>query len=145
MLHPNFEGEDWAVAILTFEDSTFGLVEGNYVTLGGLDDQVEIYGTKGNVRVNLSQGSPIKVYSSGGYEYAIEKAETTKGWTTPAVDEELSLGYVHEIAYFVECVRLNQDVMPGVRGEDGRAALEVAVAAYRSIDLTKAVKLPLSS
>lgn len=145
LLHPNFEGEDWAVAILTFEDRTFGFVEGNYVTFGGLDDQVEVYGTKGNIKVNLSQGSPIKVYSSGGYEYAIEKAETTKGWTTPAVDEELSLGYVDEIAYFVECVRLNKEIMPGVRGEDGRAALEVAMAIYRSIEMGKGAKLPLSS
>lgn len=145
LLHSNFEGEDWAVAILTFEDGTFGLVEGNYVTLGGLDDQIEIYGSKGNIKVNLSQGSPIKVYSSHGYEYAIEKAETTKGWTTPAVDEESSLGYVDEIAHFVECVRLNKEVMPGVRGEDGRAALEIAMAIYKSIELEKTVKLPLSS
>ncbi len=144
LLHTNFEGEDWAVAILTFKDGTFALVEGNYLTLGGLDDQIEIYGTKGNIKVKLSQGSPIKVYSSCGYGYAIEKAETTKGWTAPAMDEELSLGYVSEIAYFVECVRLNKEIMPGVRGEDGRAALEIAMAIYRSIELEKAVKLPLS-
>jgi len=145
LLHTNFEVEDWGVAILTFEDGTFGIVEGNYITLGGLDDQVEIYGSKGNIKVNLSPGSPIKVYSSSGYTYAIEKAETTKGWTTPAVDEESSLGYVSEIAYFVECVRLNKEIMRGVRGEDGRAALEVAMAIYRSINLEKSVKLPLLS
>lgn len=119
LVHPQFEGEDWAAAILTFEDDTFAFIEGNYVTFGGMDDRVEIYGKKGNIKVNLTQGSPLSVYSPGGYEYAIEKAETTKGWTFPAVDEERSLGYQDEIGYFVDCVRLDKEVMKGMRGEDG--------------------------
>ena len=132
LIHSEFEGEDWAAGILTFEDNTFALIEGNYVTFGGLDNRIEIYGTKGNIKVNLTQGSPILVYSSIGYEYAIEKAETTKGWTFPAVDEESSLGYENEISYFVDCVKLNKEVMKGVRGKDGRIALQVVMDIYES-------------
>lgn len=139
--HLSLEGEDWAAGILTFEDGTFALVEGNYITMGGLDDIVEIYGTTGVMKVNLSQGSPISVYSSDGYSYAIEKADTTKGWTRPAVDEELSLGYLDEISHFIDCVRTNQEPMWGVRGQDGKAALEIVIAIYESAKVGRAVSL----
>ncbi len=141
MKHLSMEGEDWATGILTFEDGTFALVEGNYITMGGLDDTVEIYGTKGVIKIDLSQGSPISVYSSDGYSYAIEKTETTKGWTKPAVDEEWSLGYPDEISHFVDCVRLDKDPMLGMRGEDGRAALEIVMAIYESARIGKSVTL----
>lgn len=139
--HRSMEGEDWAAGILTFEDGTFALVEGNYMTMGGLDDIVEIYGTKGVIKINLSQGSPVSVYSSDGYSYAIEKTETTKGWTRPAVDEEWSLGYPDEISHFVDCVRSNKGPMWGVRGEDGRAALEITLAIYESARTGRLVTL----
>ncbi len=141
LIHSEFEGEDWAAGILTFEDNTFALVEGNYVTFGGMDNQIEVYGTKGNIKVDLTQGSPILVYSPIGYEYAIEKAETTKGWTFPAVDEESSLGYQNEISYFVDCVKLNKEVMEGARGEDGRLALQIVMGIYKSMKEGRSIKL----
>ena len=138
--HRSMEGEDWAAGILTFEDGTFAMVEGNYITLGGLDDTVEIYGTEGVMKINLSQGSPISVYSSGGYSYAIEKTDTTKGWTRPAVNEQWSLGYPDEISYFIDCVRLDKEPMWGVRGEDGREALKIVKGIYESARKGEAVR-----
>ena len=139
--HQNFEGEDWGTGILTFEDGTQAFIEGNYITCGGLDDVVEIYGTKGVIKISLSQGSPISVYSLDGYGYAIEKAEMTKGWTQPAIDEESSLGYIDEISYFLDCVRNNKQVMWGVRGEDGKVALQIVLAIYQSMRDGKTIKL----
>lgn len=57
------------------------------------------------------------------------------------MDEERSLGYQDEIACFVDCVRLNKEVTKGVRGEDGRAALQVVLAIYESMEKGKAIKL----
>ena len=139
--HDYFEGEDWSVAILTFEDGTFGFVEGNYTTVGGLDDTIEIYGTEGTIKIDLAKGSPITMFSLPGYGYSIEKAEITTGWSMPAVDEERNLGYADEIAYFVDCVRSDTEVMFGVRGEDGVRALEITMAVYESSKTGKAVKL----
>ena len=42
LIHSEFEGEDWAAGILTFEDNTFALIKGNYVTFGGMDNRSEI-------------------------------------------------------------------------------------------------------
>ncbi|MCK4245415.1 MAG: Gfo/Idh/MocA family oxidoreductase [Candidatus Omnitrophica bacterium] len=139
--HHNFEGEDWGVGILTFEDKSQALVEGNYITCGGLDDVVEIYGSKGVIKIDLTQGSPLSVYSLDGYSYAIEKAEMTKGWTKPAVDEEASLGYIDEIAHFVDCVAEDKEPQPGMRGEDGLKALEVTMAIYKSAQEGRTIKI----
>ena len=58
-----------------------------------MDDIIEIYGTDGNLHIDLTKGSPISAYSRKGYGYAVEKADFTYGWTKPAVDEIQSLGY----------------------------------------------------
>jgi predicted dehydrogenase len=141
--HAHFEGEDWGIATLKFEDNSYALVEGNYITCGGLDDVVEIYGSEGVIKVELSQGSPLSVFSLRGYSYAIEKAELTKGWTRPAVDEEASLGYPGEIEHFVDCVRKDKEPMFGVRGDDGVRALEIVTAIYRSAQEKRTITLPI--
>lgn len=140
LVHHEYTGEDWAVGLLTFADGTRALVEGNYITVGGLDDVVEVYGSDGVIKVDLSQGSPLSVYSRPGFGYAIEKADTTKGWTRPAVDEERSLGYPDEIAHFVDCVLEGRSPARGVRAEDGLRALEVVTAIYRSAAEGRVVK-----
>ena len=139
--HHHFEGEDWSVAILTFADGTFGFMEANYTTAGGLDDTIEIYGTKGTIKVDLSKGSPITMFSLPGYGYSIEKAELTTGWSMPAVDEERNLGYSDELAYFVDCVRKDEEPMFGVRGEDGVVALDITMAFYESARTGRVVKM----
>ena len=105
LVHRNYTGEDWAMAIVRFRSGLRAAIEANYVTVGGMDDVVEIYGSEGVIKVDLTFGSPLRVYSRGGIDYAVEKADFTHGWTRPAVDEFESLGYVGEIAEFVDCVR----------------------------------------
>lgn len=132
LLHKNYTGEDWSVALLTFEDGTSALIEGNYITWGGIDDRIEVYGSQGSVHVNLTQGSPVSCYSRPGLKYAIEKADLTVGWTKPAVDEWWQLGYCDEIAHFVDCVRFDREPAPGVRPEDGLACMRILDAIYTS-------------
>ncbi len=97
-VHKKYGGEDWSAALVRLENGVTAFIEGNYITHGGMDDVVEVYGSEGLIKCNLTFGSPLHVYSRAGYEYAVEKAETTKGWTQPAVDEEANLGYVNEIS-----------------------------------------------
>ena len=132
LLHPHFEGEDWATATLLFENGVRAQIDANYITFGGIDDQVEVYGSEGNLRVNLTQSSPIQAFSLHGLSYATEKSETTAGWTRPAVDEEWALGYPQELAHFVDCVRYNREPMWGARGVDGLEALRIVTATYAS-------------
>jgi len=141
LMHPQFEGEDWGIGILKFKDGTRAVIEGNYVTRGGMDDTVEIYGTEGVLKADLTFGNPLSVFSMDGYGYAVEKAEFTKGWTRPAVDEHASLGYKDELAHFSACKEGLEKQRRGTTAEAGFNILRIIDAVYRSSREGRDIKL----
>ncbi|MDY6867145.1 MAG: Gfo/Idh/MocA family oxidoreductase [Chloroflexota bacterium] len=132
LIHKTMEGEDWAGALIRFEDGTVAVLEANYVTHGGMEDQIDFYGTKGCLHVDLTFSSPIKGFSISGFDYTVEKAEITKGWSKPAVDERYNLGYVAEIDHFIECIAEGCAARTGLRGVDGLETLKVINLIYKS-------------
>jgi predicted dehydrogenase len=130
--HKKMEGEDWGAALIKFEDGTAALVEGNYLTCGGMEAAIDIYGTTGRMHLDLTFSSAINCYSIGGLSYTVEKAEITTGWSRPVVDEHYNLGFIDEIKHFVECAQKNIPAISGVRGEDGLEALILMDSIYRS-------------
>ena len=132
MVHKTMEGEDWGGCMIKFSDGTSALLEANYVTLGGMEDVIDIYGTEGCLHVDLTFSSPVKCFSVPGLEYTVEKAEVTTGWSNPAVDEKYNLGYVSEIRHFMESAAKGEDAKIGLRGVDGYEALKVLNLVYKS-------------
>ena len=131
-VHKEMEGEDWSACIIKFADGTSALLEANYVTMGGMEDVIDIYGTSGCLHIDLTFSSAIRCYSIPGLQYTVEKAEITTGWSKPAVDEKFNLGYVNEIRHFMECCRDGRDAKVGLRGVDGLEALRVVNLIYKS-------------
>ena len=86
-------------------------------------------------------GSPLSVYSRKGYKYAIEKTDFTYGWTKPAVDEFMSLGYVDEIGHFINCAKKGVPSQPGSQGIDGLKALIAVIAMYESAEKESHIKI----
>lgn len=132
LVHEKMEGEDWAGAFIRFEDGTFATLEANYVTVGGMEDILDIYCEKGTIHVDLSFSGPVKVFSIPGIDYTIEKAEVTTGWSNVAVDEKYQLGYCGEINHFVDCALNGKDAQVGLRGIDGLETLRVINLIYKS-------------
>ncbi len=132
LIHRTMEGEDWAGGLIRFKDGTVAELEANYCTSGGMEDYIDFYGTKGCLHVDLTFSSPIRAFSTEGFGYTVEKAETTLGWSRPAVDEKYNLGYVAEISHFVECASADSDAKIGLRGRDGYEALKVINLIYES-------------
>ena len=106
-----------------------------------MDDVIEFYGTEGVIKVDLTFGSPLTVYSPGGYSYAVEKADFTHGWTRPAIDEYYSLGYRDELQHFVDCVMDGSPQAAGTRVEDGFEVLRMIFAIYESNRTGSVVRL----
>ncbi len=138
-IHKENGGEDFGMGMMKFKNGQFGFVEGNYITQGGMDDKVEIYGTKGTLKVDLTFGSPIDCYAREGINYSIEKTDHNLGWTRPAVDEFYNLGYVPELKYFVDCVRDKEKLFYGIDGKAGLACLEIIQAFYKSNEEGKTI------
>ena len=132
LVHKKMEGEDFAVVNMEFEDGTTAVLEANYVSVGGMEDVIDFYGTKGCLHVDLTFSSPIHCFSEPGLDYTVEKADITTGWSRPAVDEKYNLGYVDEIRHFVTCAQQDVDAKVGLRGIDGLEALKVVKLAYKS-------------
>ncbi len=141
VLHQNrTKGEDNSVMIIEFENGVTGVVENSWAKHGGMDDRSEIHGTEGVIYADLFMGNASIAYSKNGYGYAMEKADTTSGWSFPIFEEAFNQGYPHELKHFIECVL--HDKTPLVTGEDGRAVLEVIYAAYASAGKGAKVMLP---
>jgi len=54
----------------------------------------------------------------------------------------MSLGYVNEIAYFVDCFINDRQPQAGTRGIDGLNALAVTFAIYESAENGKMIEVP---
>ena len=132
IIHQKMEGEDWAGAFMRFADGTYATLEANYITVGGMEDILDVYCEKGTIHVDLSFSGPVKVFSIPGLDYTIEKAEVTTGWSNVAVDEKYSLGYCGEINHFVDCALEGKDAQVGLRGIDGYETLRVINLIYQS-------------
>ena len=133
-------GDDNAILILEFENGTTAMAEESWTKAGGMDDRAEVHGTEGVAYANLLQGNSILTYSRVGYDYAVEKAGATVGWSFTIYEEAWNYGFPQEMAHFVDCVR--HDLEPLVTGEDGRAVLEALFAAYQSAGSGRKVELP---
>jgi predicted dehydrogenase len=131
-LHKGMEGEDWSTCIMKFEDGTSALFEANFITYGGMEDVIDIYGTQGTMHIDLTFSSAINCFSIPGVSYTVEKAEVTTGWSKPAVDEKFNLGYVNEIRHFMESCLKGEDAKVGLRGIDGLESIKVANLIYKS-------------
>ncbi len=132
--------EDNSVVIVEFENGVIGVAENSWAKHGGMDDRAEVYGTGGVAYADLFMGNAAVTYSRSGYGYAMEKADTSIGWSFTVFEEVFNQGYPHELKHFIDCVRNNKE--PLVTGEDGRAVLEMICAAYASAGSGKKIELP---
>jgi predicted dehydrogenase len=136
-------GDDNAVLILEFEGDVIAVAEESWSKLGGMDDRAEVHGSNGVAYADLLHGNAIETYSTVGYDYAVEKAGTTTGWSFTIYEEAWNYGFPQEFDHFVACVR--DDRRPLVTGEDGRAVLETVFAAYESARTGGKVALPFET
>jgi len=134
------QAEDNSVLILEFEGGGIAVIEDSWAKHGGMDDRIELYGTAGVIYCDLLRGSSMETYSSTGYDYAVEKAGDTKGWTFTVFEEAHLYGFPHEMRHFIRCI-LN-DETPQETGVDGRETLEIIYAAYESAGTGKKITWP---
>ncbi len=133
-------GEDNSVLILEFEGGEIAVIEDSWAKHGGMDDRIELYGTDGVIYCDLLHGSSMVTYSRQGYDYAVEKAGDTKGWTFTVFEEAHLYGFPHEMRHFIRCILDNKT--PQETGEDGRATLEIIYAAYESAGTGRKITWP---
>jgi predicted dehydrogenase len=136
--------EDWAIAVITFEDGTKATVHSNDITLGGVRNVVTAYLTNAVVQANISPNTALTVYAPEaavwGDEYLTEKVETKGGWQFPSPEEDWMRGYPQELEDFVDSIRERREPLSGARL--AREVVEVIYAGYLSAATGRRVELP---
>ncbi len=121
--------ENWASAIITFQDGSRGIVWASDAVLGGMESRLEIFMSNAQFKCNLSPNNMLQAFSPDaavfGDAYIMEKNETKAGWSTPMPDEDWTSGHLAMCQAFVEAVSKEQPART-----DGRLGLEVVRTVY---------------
>jgi len=132
--------EDNVLVMLRFKNGALGQLDSSWTVVSPWNETMDLYGTDGTILIDLSWTRPLAFYS--------RKAKSRNdAWLRPSIEHSPTDWWVNSIKRetqsFVDCIL--EDKEPEVKGEDGKATLEIALAAYKSARTGKVVKLPLTS
>jgi myo-inositol 2-dehydrogenase/D-chiro-inositol 1-dehydrogenase len=119
---------DTAAVTLRYDSGAMATADASFQAVYGYDVRAEVFGSSG--MLSVGESSPINVVH-----------HTPAGSIHPRPHWFLELfgeAYTAELVDFVECVRTG--ATPRSTGDDGRAALVLALAAIRSVELRRPVR-----
>jgi len=136
--------EDWACAIVTFEDGSHATVSSSDCVLGGVRNMLSLYSSNAVAHININPNDALEVYAPRegifGDEYLREKLETNAGWNYAAPDEEWIRGYDAELLDFVDCFQRGQSPLSDL--ELAQDTVKVIYSAYVSAEEGRRVDVP---
>jgi predicted dehydrogenase len=137
--------ENWASAVLTFDDGTRGIIWASDAVLGGMESTLQVLMSNAHIKCNLSHTRLVEAFAPDasvfGSEYLIEKLETSAGWSPPAPDEDWAQGHRQMMQDFVGCVADGRQ--PLSDGSLGLDAVRTVYAAYVAAQEGRRVELGL--
>lgn len=143
LAHTRIEVEDTAVAAIRFRNGALGMIEASTAAYPGLLKRTEIHGDRGSARVEQDDITlwefQERVPSDNDIFATMARAAGGKaGASDPrGITHE---GHRQQLADFLAAI--DEDRAPFVDGRDGRKAVEIIRAIYRSARLGRPVELP---
>lgn len=138
--HDYIEAEDLGIALIRFTNGSYGIVEGTTdIYPKNLEETLYLFGEKGTVKAG---GQSVNVIEDWRFADLLDDPETVKARfheNPPNV-----YGYGHTPLYADVINAIEQDRQPYVTAMDGKRALELVLAIYKSAADGKPVKLPLA-
>jgi predicted dehydrogenase len=135
--------ENWASAVLTFDDGTRGIIWASDAVLGGMESSLQLLMSNAHIKCNLSHTRLVEAYAPDatvfGSEYLLEKLETSAGWSPPAPDEDWAQGHRQMVQDFVNAVAEQRP--PQSDGALGLDVIRVVYAAYVAAEEGRRVTL----
>ena len=137
--HPYIEAEDMGIALIKFKNGCYGLIEGTTdIYPANLEETLYIFGEKGTVKAG---GQSVNVIEEWRISDMLDDPEEIKGKfheNPPNV-----YGYGHTPLYADVVNAIEQGRQPYVTALDGKKALELVLAIYKSATEGKSVKFPI--
>lgn len=135
--HNGLEVEDTATATIKFHSGALGVIEGTTCAYPGLVSRIDIYGTEGSAVIENDVLTSVELKS--GYEYKAGSSTDKAGVSSPDISFQCHQRQYQDI---VAAIKNNRE--PSVNGMEGRKALEIILAIYKSAYIGNRVALPLS-
>lgn len=137
--HPYIEAEDLGIALIKFKNGSYGIIEGTTdLYPKNLEETLYLFGEKGTVKVG---GQSVNRIEEWRFADALDEPE--KVMVEFAEDPPNVYGFGHTPLYADMIDAVRNDREPYVNARDGKRALELVLAIYKSAAEGKAVKLPL--
>ena len=137
--HDYLEAEDLGIALVKFKNGAYGLIEGTTnVYPKNLEETLYIFGENGTVKAGGTSDNIIEEWAFADQLDDSEYVKKTYGENPPNV---YGFGHTPLYADMIDAIEQNRE--PYVTGEDGKRALELVLAIYKSAAEHRPVKLPL--
>lgn len=134
--HEGLEVEDLACAIIKFESGAMGVVEGSTATWPGHSSRVEVHGTEGSVILEDGEIRFWKFKNELPVDQEIQaqlsKASDLGSGAADPIANLKHEGHRRQIDDFTRAIIEKRD--PAIVGAEGRRAVELIHAIYRSAD-----------
>lgn len=138
--HPFIEAEDLGMAVVRFSNGSYGIVEGTTnIYPKNLEETLYIFGEKGTVKAG---GKSVNIIEEWQFADDMDSSDEVKAQfceNPPNV-----YGYGHTPLYADVIGAINEGRAPYITAHDGRRALELVLAIYKSAAIGQPVKLPMT-
>lgn len=140
LIHPYIEAEDLGLAVVRFKNGAYGLIEGTTnVYPKNLEETLYVFGDSGTVKAGGKSVNIIEEWAFKDGKDDPEYVKQTYHENPPSV-----YGFGHTPLYADVIAAIQEGRQPYVTAEDGKRALELVLAIYKSAREGKPIRLPLA-
>ena len=144
LAHERIEVEDVAVAALRFKNGALGTIEATTAAFPGLQKRTEIHGDRGSARVEQDDITLWEFREKAPSDAAIHTAIGSRLGPNSGASDPRGIshqGHRDQLADFLQAI--DEGRPAAIDGREGRKAVEIIRAIYRSAETGRAVSLPL--
>ncbi len=146
LAHKRIEVEDVAIATLRFKNGALGVIEATTAAYPGYLKRIELHGSHGTAILEEEDLKAWDFAKKARGDAAIHKAMQSSKSTGGGAADPSAIGHHGHTLQFRDFVKaIKTDSTPAVDGHEGRKAIEIILAIYKSAQTGKLVKLPLKS
>lgn len=145
LAHQRIEVEDVAAATIRFASGALGVIEASTATWPGELKRIEISGDAGSAIVREEDLAVWKFAKETKADEAIRQKMASRTQTGGGAADPKAIGYHGHMLQFQDVLAaIRKGQQPLIDGPEGRKAVELILAIYKSAETGKPVKLPLA-